>query len=257
MGAMAKITPAQIAIIGVILTIIAAVIIWFTLIKPQNELMEQHQAKLDAATTVANRDPEAKRDRQKALAEVAKAEADWRKWDRQLMPDINISNLITGSEQFRVETVKLLGPRVDKFLTKDTSVRIVQKQLSLPAPSADPNAVAKQVFDLPLGSVTVQGTFPAVLKHTERWNKFDRLLLLDGLTLSGNSPRLNATYSLRCYIFTHGEKAGPAIPQASPAQGGFPGGGGDFPGAPPPGEFAPPDGSGPAGVPPPDAAPTI
>jgi len=263
MGAMAKITPAQIAIIGTVLTIIAAVIIYFTLMKPQFELKEQHQQKYDAAELIANEDGTAKADRTKALAEVARAEADWRRYDRALMPDINISNLITGTQQLWREQIKVLGPKIDKFLMADKSVRVVQKQITLPAPIADPNQVARQVFIYDIGSVAVQGTFPAILKHAGRWNQFDRLMLMDGLTLSGNSPRLTGSYSLTCFVFTHGATAGPNIPQAQPAQGGgfgggFPGGGGGgFPGAgygPPPGVGGPGDVGGEQGSPPPDDA---
>lgn len=266
MGAMAKITPAQIAIIGTVLTIISAVVIYFTLMKPQLELKDQHQQKFDAAELIANEDPAAKTDRKKALAEVARAEADWRRYDRALMPNIDISNLLTGQQQLWREQIKVLGPKVDKFLMADKSVRVVQKQIALPAPEADPNKIVRQVFTFELGSVAVQGTFPAILKHAGRWNQFDRLVLMDGLTLSGNSPRLTGQYTLTCFIFTHGaEKPGPAIPWAGTAPGGgFGGGGGGGYGAgygagygPSPGGDmgapAPPEmGGGDMGAPPPD-----
>jgi hypothetical protein len=57
---------------------------------------------------------------------------------------------------------------------------------------------------------------------------------MDNLTLAGNSPRLVGQYTLRCFEFTHGDKPGPAIPQAPAPSGGggggvgLPGGGGQF-----------------------------
>lgn len=244
MGAMAKITQAQVMIIAVVLTIIAGVIIFFTLIKPTQEAQAAADARVEAADTIIAKKPAAEADQKKALTEVAAAKRDWAVYDRKLMPNIDISNLLTGTQQLWHDQIEVLGPKVDKFLKADTSVRITQAALTLPAPSTDPNAVNKKSFTFPLGSVTVVGTFNKVLNHTVRWNKFDRLVLVDGLTLAGNSPQLSGSYSLTTFIFTHGDKAGTPIPQAAPALGGGFGGstggppnigGGDFggSGAPP------------------------
>ena len=241
MGAMAKITQAQVLIITVVLTLIAGAVIFFTLIKPTQEAHAEADVKWEAADTTANKMPAAKKDRAKALAEVAQAKSDWAVYDRRFMPDINIGNLLYGTQQLWREQIQVLGPKTEKFLNDDKTVRVLNpKPFSLPAPSTDPNAVAKKSFVFPMGSVSVSGTFNNVLNHTTRWNKFDRLVLVDGLTLSGNSPALVGTYTLTAFIFTHGDTAGTPIPQAAaPAGGGFGGGGfgggapGGFGGGPP------------------------
>jgi hypothetical protein len=72
----------------------------------------------------------------------------------------------------------------------------------------------------------VQGTFKNILSHVERWNRFDRLVLVSGLTLSGNSPNLVGQYNLQVFEYTHGDRTkAVAIPQAS---GGGAGGAGGF-----------------------------
>jgi hypothetical protein len=55
--------------------------------------------------------------------------------------------------------------------------------------------------------------FNDILQHVQRWNRFGRLVLVDGLTLSGNSPRLVGQYSLRAVIFTQGEAATETVPR--------------------------------------------
>ena len=240
MGAMAKITQAQVYIITVVLTLIAGAIIYFTLIKPTQEAYQLADEKYIAAETIANKMPAAKKDRVKAEQEVAVAKAKWARYDRQLMPDINIGNLLLGTQQLWREQIQVLGPKTDKFLNADKTVRILTPHpFTLPAPSTDPNAVARKSFVFPMGTVSVSGTFNNVLNHSVRWNKFDRLVLIDGLTLSGNSPALVGTYSVTTFIFTHGDTPGAPIPQAAAPTGG----GGGFQGGPqggPPGGFGGP-----------------
>ena len=237
---MAKITQAQVYIIGAVLTVITAALIYFLLIKPSMESLAEQTAKYEQRKAVADKMDGAKKARKTAETQIAAAKADWAIYDRQLMPNIDISNLIIGQKQLWNEQIVVLVPKVEKFLQADKSVQVVSAAITAPTPSGDPNTVNKKQFTYDLGTVSVAGTFPAILKHAERWNRFDRLIMVTGLTLSGNSPRLVGTYSLRCFEFTHGEKPGDPIPQASPSTGGGFGGppagfGGPGGGGPPPG----------------------
>jgi hypothetical protein len=211
--------------------------IWFGLIQPKNEALLAAQQRYDAANAVAITEPQAKADQEKAKQEVAVANAKWAQYDRALMPNINISNFLTGSQQLWNEQVLVLGPKVKRYLESDTKVRVLQSNIVIPPPSPDPNQVNKKSFDISLGSITVQGTFQNVLNHVQRWNRFDRLVIADGLTLTGNSPRLTGTYTLRAVIFTRGEASTEQVPQAATGAGG--GFGGGFPG---PGGGAGPEG---------------
>ncbi|MBC8136575.1 MAG: hypothetical protein H8F28_11865 [Fibrella sp.] len=265
---LAKIKWFQVAIILVVLTTLAVAGIFIFLIKPMNERFTAAEEKLAAQTTAlataeGKLNP-AKADRVKARQEVVVAKREWARYDRALMPNIDLTNRFTATRQLWNEQLRVLGPKVLKFLYADRSVRVVSESIAIPAPVGDPNAVVQKVFTYPLGNVTVAGNFEQVLKHTERWNRFDRLALVDGLTLSGNSPTLTGTYTVTLYEITHFDKVGPAIQQATPATGGggFPGGGGGFPGAPPgfspgvPPSFGPngPNGGQPTFAPPPPGA---
>jgi hypothetical protein len=255
---MAKITQWQVWIIGVVLSLIAGLIIYFMLWKPEMEKQVAEKSRFDAADQIAQQRPTFERELREANRKVVEANAKWARYDRALMPDIDVSNLITGMRQLWNEQIKVLGPKIEKFLRQDKSVQIVQASIALPPPPTDPNLVNQKVFVYDLGNITVVGTFRDILNHVTRWNSFDRLMMADGLTLAGNSPRLAGTYNLRCFVFTHGtDKPGSQIPAATAGQGGgfsgggFPGGG--FPGGRgggfgPPGGAAMMGGGGPAGA---------
>jgi hypothetical protein len=164
---------------------------------------------------------------------VAAAQAQWARYDRQLMPDINVSNLIRAMQQRWREQSLVLGPKVVQFIRRDRTVAASWQGISVPAPPADPNALAStQPIVLPLGNVTVVGSFRNILRHVDRWNTFDRLVVVDGLSLAGNSPRVTGQYTLSCYIFPRGEPGAlvPAVSGGAGGGGGFSGGGGGYPG---------------------------
>ncbi len=247
MGALAKITKAQIWIIAAVLSAIAAGAIYYFLVMPEQARLEAAESKFSTNQAIAVTKPQEDADQIKAKGEVRVAQAKWARYDRELMPNIDISNLIRGQQQLWNEQINVLGPITQRYLYADKTVQVVKASLALPAPPTDPNAIAKKYFEFPLGDVTVQGKFNQILNHAERWNRFNRLVLVDGLTLAGNSPSLTGSYKLTAYIFTHDEKgAGASIPQATATQGG---GGGGF-GGPPPGLGGPPAGFTPPGAPP-------
>lgn len=221
---MGKLTRQHVIIIGSVLTVAVAVAVFFLLIRPKMDEMAVAQAKYDSNKAIADTKPLKEADLVKAKQEVQQERVKWARYERQYMPDINISSLLGGMQQRWREQSLVLGPMVQKYLRSDHTVRITSAGITIPAPPTDPNAVNVSLIELPLGSVTVQGQFNNVLKHTERWNRFRRLVQVDGLGLTGNSPNLTAQYTLKMYIFTRGEP-GPAVPQAG---GGGGGGGGDM-----------------------------
>ena len=226
MGALAKITRQQVAIIGVVLIAVVVAGVYFGLISPLLERQRAADAKFDTNKQKADTRPQAEARKRAAEEEVRLAKAQWSRYERQLMPPINRSNLLNAIQQRWKEQSLVLGPLTQDFLRRDKTVQITQANLSVPAPPTDPNQANTASFELPLGQVTVVGGFNDILQHVQRWNRFGRLVLVDGLTLSGNSPRLVGQYSLRAVIFTQGEPATETVPQAGGGSGGGFGGGG-------------------------------
>jgi len=239
----------QVAIVALVLTVLSVGAIYIFLIKPVEERYGLAQTKLEtqeAALTKAQGEKKpAELDLAKAKVEVATAKREWAVYDRQLNPRIELTNRFIATRQLWNEQLNVLGPKVVKFLYNDRSVRVLSEDIKVPEPSGDPNAAVQKVYVYPFGNVTVSGTFDQVMKHAARWNRFDRLALVDGLVLSGNSPTLTGTYTLTVYEISNFDTVGPVIPQATETPGGIGGGRGGL-GGPPPG-FVPPGGGGPGG----------
>lgn len=245
---LSKITRPQIMIIGGVLALLIGIGFYFGLIKPLNEQFDVAEAKYNSEKQVADQRASAEATKKANEKIVAAAERDYKIYENRYFsytdgngiakPIVDTSDLIRAMEQRWQEQTVRLGPLVKKFLEQDKSVRILSANLAVPAPPSDPNAANTKVIELPLGTVTVAGTFKNILAHVDRWNRFNRLVVADGLSLQGNSPQLVGSYSLTCYIFTRSDKSGEAIPQAGAGQGGGFGGGppaGFGGGGPPPG----------------------
>ena len=247
---MARITRPQVMIIGGVLALLIGIGFFFGLIKPLNEAKAEAETKYNTQKAIADQRAAAMKKKADNQRIVDKAKRDWSVYDNQLMtytgkdhrkhPVVDTSNLFTAMQQRWDEQTVRLGPLVKYFLEKDKSVRIVQANLAVQAPPSDPNAANTKVIELPLGTVTVAGTFENILRHVDRWNKFNRLVVVDDLALQGNSPQLVGSYKITCYIFTHSDKTGDPVPQAGSGGagggGGFGGpgggfGGGGYPGA--------------------------
>ncbi len=230
-----KITAGVAWIISGVLSLMFAAGIFFGLVKPSMDETATQEARRDGREQEAAKMPGEKTREKKVASDKLAAQADWATYDRSLMPRINMSDLWGATQQLWTEQIQRLGPSVDKFVTADKSVTIVQKSFSLPPPPEDPNQVNKpQPYIFTLGNVRVRGTFPNIMRHVRRWNNFNRLVMVDGLSLAGQSPQLEASYTVTAYIFAQNtEKPGPAFPWAGGSgAGGMMGGGGGVGGPP-------------------------
>jgi hypothetical protein len=249
---MNKINPLQVWIVGVVVSIITAVVIAFALVKPAMDRKKAADELYASNKAIHDTEPEKKADRKKAEKEVAEAKRDWAQYDAALMPNIDLSNpngLYGAMRQLWIEQIKTLGPLVDDYNRKDKKVQVLQAGFTLPPPPTDPNQLNRKVLQFDLGTVSVMGSFNDVLNNVSRWNQFKRLVLTDGLTLSGNSPQLVGQYKIVCYEFIRGDANPQEVwPVASGTTGGFGGGRGAGGFAGPPtggfGGYGPPPGAG-------------
>lgn len=227
---MSKITRQQVAIIGSVLILVVLIVAYFAVWQPLKERQDAAQTTYDQQHAIVLTEPELKAKLAKANADVQIAKSKYARYERALMPNIDLGgDLITAMRARWKEQNSVLGPKAVNFLKQDKAVRTVAS-FSVPAPPTDPNQNLTQVIVIPLGQVAVTGNFREILANVARWNNFDRLVMVDGLTLTGNSPSLQAQYTVTCYIFPkNADKAAPAVPSAGGA-GGF-GGPGGYPGA--------------------------
>ncbi len=228
----ARINPAIVAAIGVVLSLLAVFGIGFLLIKPVQDQTATAQARLDAASPDASdaKNAAAKKDLKAAALEVKVTRQQWAQREAQLMPPYDVgTDRFKALRQLTYELDHYLGPDLERQMrTTGVSSTTVFK---LPAPPVNPNSITNAPIVIPLGSVTVNGDFRRILTHFYDWQYFNRLVLVDGLALHGSSPYMQGTYNATLFIFPQNDdKVPPLIPAAgggaSPAGGGQPAFGG-------------------------------
>lgn len=211
-----KLKKLHIIIIGSVLCVIAIVAQYFLLIKPKMEAYKVAEGRYQKAIVLGN--PQAENAaidaRNKAVAKVALATQNLQAEMDRRMPYLDFTRRDLGMLQLWNEHIKTLGPLMESF-AKDPNVTSVSGQFSIPDPPLNPN---DPIFDSePLifsGTIRVQGSsFKSILNNIRRWNNCKRLVMVGPPTISGNTPRLSAAYSLTGYIYPV-RKGGAQIPIA-------------------------------------------
>lgn len=247
-----RISPLIVAIVGVVLSLLAAAGIGFLLIKPTLEETAAQQAIYDQ--NYPDSTPGAQANAKKALNDaklkVQEIKFQWAVKSAAKMPRYDVSNRELALRQITYELDHYLGPDLQHHL-HTTGVK-TDTQIVLPAPPVNPNDITAEPVVIPLGTITVTGDFRHILAHFYEWQSFNRLVMVDNLAFNGSSPYMTATYTATLYIFPQNDdKLGPIIPQAGTgapgaAGGGYPGGGGGGPpgGYPGASGIIPPSGGG-------------
>ena len=262
-----RINPIAVAVIGSVLSILAVVLITFLLIKPTQERYDAAKSRWDAAYPDSTQSAQtgAKNLLEKNKADARATYAKWDATQKALMPPFDVSKRYQAWGQLAHELSYNLGPSLERWITRTGVVR--QTAITVPAPPNSPNDITNAPLRIPVsgGAIQVGGDFRTLLTHVVEWNNFNRLVLIDGLALSGNSPYMQGSYRAQVIIFpqnptnvgktldtagtggTTGLRGGPGGFPGGPG-GGYPGAGGagGYPGAGgPPGGYpsAPPGGS--------------
>lgn len=252
-----RISPWTVAGVGIALSLLAIAGIFFLMIKPTLDQTAAQQGIYDQ--NYPDSTPAAQLTAKKQLAaaklQVKQIQFQWAVKSAARMPRYDVSNRTLALKQLTYELTRYLGPDIQHQL-KVTGVKS-DTQVVLPAPPVSPNDITAAPVVIPLGTITVSGDFRHILQHYYDWQRFNRLVLVDGLSLTGNSPYMTATYTATLYIFPQNDThLGPIIPEAgtgtttgaSPggypggAPGGYPGGGGSYPGGGGRGPVGPPPG---------------
>lgn len=251
---MSKLNRLQVIIIGVVLNLIAAAGAYFFLIKPRMEKFAAADARLKERTAVADRLPAATADREKAEMENLQARQDYRRYEDAKMPVLSLADRTQGMIALWREQAEVLGPMIENWPRK-FGVELLT-DVRIPAASTDPNRVIPSPYIIDVGAMSVRGDFYSILRSIQGWNRFNRLVQISPMTISGVSPSLTANYNLSVLIFPRG-KPGPDVAMAKGAATDSSGAVGGAAG-PPVGAVMPPPVPGTAGPPvggPPGAGP--
>ena len=243
----ARLTPIIVAAIGIVMSLLAIGLIFFLLIKPTQESITSQQTRLDQnapGTDTQDRQrglelnkKKGQKDLLRAKLQVQSTKMKWAQVEAAYMPPLDVSDRFKAMKQLTYEFNTYLAPDLQRQLTT-TGVTSTTK-FALPPPPLSPNdpMIRSGVLQIPLGTVTVNGDFRHILTHFYDWQYFNRLVVVDGLTLSGNSPYMQGSYTATMYIFPQNDdrlplptvKAGATGASSAPGGGGgggYPGGGG-------------------------------
>lgn len=227
---------------------------------PKNAYAAQLDDYTQKLTTEANKLPRAQAKLKKAQEDVQKKAQEWQAVVAQKTPP---ESLAGGGIDLSVNPYQLT---VDARKFRDSVQRAVNAQVrkggitvvsapEVPTPTDDPGTILADFFNYPaarfpvcvfeLGEITVRGSYSQISNHISGWSAMpDYLAVASGLTLSGTSPELTATYNLVVVAFLKGEQMSVPVPSGAAA-----GGPTAMAGAPAAGGM-PPRGAAPQGPPP-------
>lgn len=201
---------------------------WFKPNMDQAKLYDDWKASLIAEE---NRMQAAQNRVEEAEAFVAESSDRWQQIVDLKTPPTDVGsggiNLAVNRLQLTVDAMKFRNSvqRAVNSQLKRGGVTVVQGPY-VREPSDDPNAVMSEYFNYPgtsypvaifnLGSVTVRGTWSQISQHVRSWADMPRYLAVaDGLTVTGTSPELTATYNLTLVAFIKGKQIAPSVQLAS------------------------------------------
>lgn len=237
-----RMSPWVVAGIGAALSLLAIAGIFFLMIKPTLDQTAAQQAIYDQnyPDSTLSAQNTAKKQLAAAKLQVRQIQFQYAVKAAAKMPRYDVSNRTLALQQLTYELTRYLGPDIQHQLRATPGARS-DTQVVLPAPPVSPNDITAAPVVIPLGTITVTGDFRHILQHYYNWQYFNRLVLVDGLTLTGNSPYMTGSYTATLYIFPQNDtKLGPIIPEAGTGTGtgttpgGYPGAGGgpgSYPGA--------------------------
>lgn len=198
-----RLNPIIIAVIGVVLCLAAVGGITYFLILPERTKVDAATQRYQAAYPDSTRQQQqlAQADLLKAQGEVQQAQLQWRVIENTIMPRYDVSHRFTAWQQLNRELAVNLGPSIQRWIPRTRVVPLTDVTIAPPLPN--PNSITAAPLIVPIGSGTVQvgGSFRNILYHIQQWKNFNRLVLVDGLALHGNSPYMQGEYSAKVIIF--------------------------------------------------------
>ena len=246
-----KLSSLTIYIIGFFLAFAIASYGLFQHMLPNNQEAEMNRVVLEQLETEANKQTQADKRKDDAVAKVIASD---KAWGTLIRPRSLKPSLAQGGIDLTVNRWQL---SVDVRKFRNSVQRQINRQLRvggvevlsgpyIPAPGVDDpvNGILSSTFNTPpygfpvviydLGQVQVRGTYKQILAHVRSWARIPNFLAVaDGLSLSGTSPNLIGTYNLQVVGFIQKKGLSAPVPEVAGATaGGGAGGFGGFGGGP-------------------------
>jgi len=262
---LARLTTIHIAIIGLVSALVIGVAFYFL---GPHKTMQNLRALADRDTLAEAKLAEKPKNEaalKKAEQEVREVQAQYASYEQRLMPKPPI-DLTNQSETALTKAMIVLWKQpylicsaANKFArdqAKRYKVRLLSPPFSIAGQPTDPAAIPTTIIELPMGTLQVAGGFQNVNNYMRSWNRFKRLVAIDGLQLTSQPTPTGDTEvvgqaNVTVYIYPRANPNQAAASTDASGYGGYgpsgPGYGGP-PGAPgggPPGYGSPsPGGTG-------------
>lgn len=232
-----KLKAAHVVAIGLALCLVFSAAIFFLLIKPAQATGAGLESSLSGFQSKASQEQAAKRQLITAKQQQAQTLAQYAAFkdryfrvapERQFisMSDPNKAMILLWKEQ-----ANTLGPLLRRSIQK-AGVKLTSA-ITIPAPPTDPNQVPADIITIPVTGVTVVGSFPKINAFLRGFAKFSRLVEVNNVTLSGESPNMQAQMDMTVIILPDDTNKHPTVPTATDQSTGGGGGGYSYPGANP------------------------
>ena len=194
---------------------------FFVVVRPLNKEIAGLETEIDQYTQRAAQLPSAQKKLADATALKAETEVTWKKIKRRIMPvKLEVPNEERDTLIRKMPTYwrypEQLTALMTSFTSRQKGVRVTGA-FTLPDPGFNPLALPKNTWNSASAQFSATGDFQGVLHHLEKWNKSPRLVLIDGVSLSGVSPNLTATYSASLYQTIDAPAAAAVASAATPA----------------------------------------
>ena len=240
----------HIVIIGLVLGILAAAGVFFALVKPVEEQITEVTAEAETYTTKAATKSQAEAKLATAQKDQAVSRINLQRWETRYMrlgPDRAFLSMKDPQQAMILlwkEQANTVGPLLTRFIRR-SGVRLVSG-ITVPGAPIDPNAINPNEYTVPLGQVQVRGSFRNINRFLRSVQNAPRLLRINNVDLSGQSPNITANVDLTMIVLPRDSDKVQPIPLAT-GEGGTTGAtGGGYPGGGYPGGGYP--GGGPAGA---------
>ena len=243
---MSKLTALHINIIGAVVALILSVALFFLLLKPKKEQLQQTQDETASTVTKGGTESavaQAKNDLKNTKIAAAKTEAAWNVNERKYMPTLafgktqqpltlfqNDAYVDPEGERFGLRDMpRLWGVWLEgwygaqnpgtKFILADD-----KPYLGIPSYSPDPNAIAQlKSLTFPEAGkawkiAVINTTFNNAMEHLKKINTMQQhgMPVVNSVTLMGHSPALAMAYEMAIYVIPHSDPP-PADPLIAPA----------------------------------------
>lgn len=215
---LSKLTSGHIAIIGAVLAVIIGAGFWFLgPYKTKQNITALDSRIADADQKIA-KEPTNKKDLAKAKQEVAQVQAQFARYDVTMMPQPPIDLTKPTDETAMTKAMIRLWRQpyelckmADRFAhdqAKRNHVTLLSPPFTLPGQTTDPAAIPTTILTFPIGAIQVVGTFQNVNDYARAWNKFKRVVAVDGFQLSpgpntSGGQTVIGSGNVTIYVFPH------------------------------------------------------